>query len=501
MTELWQHEFFRNAVLACVLGGGGLSIIGVFVTLMDIPFLGISMSHSAFLGAIIGLLCGFDPFIGAIVACALSGLIVGPLSDKAGSSSNNALAVIFSATMGLAFLLLARIPGPKSEALNLIWGNILTISRKEITILAVIFSTTVALLVVFFKEISAVLFNREVAAASGIPEKVFYYGVILLAGLLISASLDIVGGLLIFALLVNPAGAARQLTYRLKTMFLFSVLFGIASCFAGLYVSYRFDVPAGAVIVLCSSGIYLIAFAVSAKRQSDVWKLYSHSQKSDRNSSHVDISRREFFNERAGQWLDMWYKDQDNGTYTRYDKEFDRLFSLTALRPGDTILDVGCGSGVMVPYILERIGPSGKLHEVDYAEKMIEVNRSLHTDSRVTFTVSSIDKLKTPEAYFDAAFCFSCFPHFHRKPESLAVLYRALKPNGKLVIAHFDSSEKINDHHSKHKCVMHDHLPNKPEMRLLLSNAGFGIDCFTDEEGFYYIGATKRQPPSIRVKT
>ena len=268
MNELWQHTFFRHAVLACVLGGGGLSLIGVFVTLMDIPFLGISMSHSAFLGAVIGLLYGFDPLLGAIIACAISGLLVGPISDHAGASSNSILAVIFSATMGLAFLLLARIPGPKSEALNLIWGSILTISGKEIVILAVIFSVTVLLLLVFFKEISVVLFNREIAAASGIPDKVFYYSVILLAGLLISASLDIVGGLLIFSLLVNPPGAAYQLTYRLKTMFLLSSLFGIASCLIGLYVSFRFYVPTGAVIVICSSCIYLFAFLFSPKRHA-----------------------------------------------------------------------------------------------------------------------------------------------------------------------------------------------------------------------------------------
>ncbi|HKL21424.1 MAG TPA: metal ABC transporter permease, partial [Tichowtungia sp.] len=216
----------------------------------------------------IALLCGFDPLLGAMLACALSGVLVGPLSDRAGSSSNSILAVIFSATMGLAFLLLTQIPGPKSEALNLIWGSILTISKNEIAVLAVIFIVAVLLLLIFFKEISAVLFNREVAAAAGIPEKVFYYGVILLAGLLISASLDIVGGLLIFSLLVNPPGAAYQLTYRLTTMFVLSAAFGVLSCFAGLYLSYRFDVPTGAVIVLCSSIIYALAFLFSPKRRA-----------------------------------------------------------------------------------------------------------------------------------------------------------------------------------------------------------------------------------------
>lgn len=271
MSELWQHTFFQHAVLACVLGGAGLSIIGVFVTLMDIPFLGISMSHAAFLGAVLGLLCGFDPLMGAIAVCAISGVLVGPVSDHAGSSSNSVLAVIFSATMGLAFLLLAQIPGPKSEALNLIWGSILTISGREIIILAVLFCLIISLLVIFFKETQAVLFHREIASASGVPEKLFYYGVILLAGLLISASLNIVGGLLIFSLLVNPPGAAYLLAYRLKTMFVLSALFGVVSCFAGLYISYQFDVPTGAVIVLCSSSIYFLAFVCSPKRNMRIF--------------------------------------------------------------------------------------------------------------------------------------------------------------------------------------------------------------------------------------
>ena len=129
MLELLEHAFFRNAVLACIFGGGALPLLGVFVTLMEIPFLGISMSHSAFLGAIAGLLLGFDPLYGAIIVCALTAVFVGPLSDRAGASFNSILAVLFSAVMGLALLLLTSIPGPKSEALNLIWGSILTISR------------------------------------------------------------------------------------------------------------------------------------------------------------------------------------------------------------------------------------------------------------------------------------------------------------------------------------------------------------------------------------
>lgn len=268
MLELFKYDFFMHALLACVFGGGGLAMTGVCVTLMEMPFLGITMAHSAFLGAVAGLLFGFNPLACALAACAVSGFAIGPMADKSGASSNSMLAVFFSATMGLAFLLLSRISGPKSEALNLMWGSILTISRPEIIVLGCVFTLALALLIIFYKEIVAVIFNREIAAASGVPEKIFFYSMIFVTGMLVSSSLNIVGGLLIFSLLVNPSGAAYQLTYRMKLMFALSALFGICSCVAGLVVSFWLDVPTGAVIVLSSSAIYLAAFLFSPKRKA-----------------------------------------------------------------------------------------------------------------------------------------------------------------------------------------------------------------------------------------
>lgn len=258
----------QNAILASVFGGICLSAIGVCVTLMEIPFLGICMSHSAFLGAILGLSCGFSPLLGALLACALTGLLVGPFADRAGTSANNILGIVFSAAMGLAFLLLARLPGPKSEALNLIWGSILTISRTEVIVLALITAAVLLLLIVFYKEIRAVLFNREIAAASGIADGVFYYGIIVVSGLAISASLNIVGGLLIASLLVNPANAARQLCTRLWSMFALAACIAVGSCLLGLLLSYFFELPTGAVIVLVSSAAFLAAFVFSPRSSS-----------------------------------------------------------------------------------------------------------------------------------------------------------------------------------------------------------------------------------------
>jgi len=204
-----------------------------------------------------------------------------------------------------------------------------------------------------------------------------------------------------------------------------------------------------------------------------------------------DLARQAFFDERAEQWMDMWYRDDATGTYTRHAKGIGRLFDSLALRFGEAVLDVGCGSGVLAPYILERVGPYGRLHEVDYAKRMIEVNRRLHPDPRITFSVCSAEALVLPAGSLDMVICFSCFPHFDRKQAVLDNLAGMLRGGGRFVIAHFGSSEHINDHHRKHQCVMHEHLPPEAAMRLLISHAGLSTTRFVDETDFYYLEANK----------
>lgn len=208
------------------------------------------------------------------------------------------------------------------------------------------------------------------------------------------------------------------------------------------------------------------------------------------NMTHEKLykARKAFFNERAENWLDMWYEDQETGEYDRYEKEFQRLFSLVPIKDGDHVLDVGCGSGVLVPYILERILDNGVLYELDYAEKMIEVNKRLHNDKRIKFLVSDIVDVSLESGSCDSVICFSCFPHFQEKEQALRAMARMLKKGGWLSVAHFDSSEELNNHHRKASGpVMHDKLPDKKAMKRLFVNSGLKTGKFIDESGFYLI--------------
>lgn len=207
------------------------------------------------------------------------------------------------------------------------------------------------------------------------------------------------------------------------------------------------------------------------------------------NSMHEN--KKDFFNERADRWLDMFYRDETTGTYTKFDQEFDRLFSLINLEQGDCVLDVGCGSGILVNYILPFIGQTGRLYELDYASKMIEVNKKLHQDQRIDFLNTDLFDHHLNRESCDVVICFSCFPHLGDKNQALAVISHILKTGGKLVISHFDSASDLNDHHRQYPEVMHDMLPSTEEMKGFMKNNGFVLHQFIDEAGFYCILAEK----------
>lgn len=201
--------------------------------------------------------------------------------------------------------------------------------------------------------------------------------------------------------------------------------------------------------------------------------------------------RRQFFNDHAGLWLDMCYKNPDSGVFDLHGQSFERLFALVPLKPGDIVLDVGCGSGVLVPMVMERITQTGILYELDFAEKMIEENRKLHKEKNIRFFIADAAQAPLETESCDVIFCFSCFPHFDDKQGVLNALAGILKPGGTLVVSHFDSAEEINKRHQSCPAVMHDHLPGQSEMRALLQKAELRIDLFVDEPGFYCILANK----------
>jgi manganese/iron transport system permease protein len=229
------------------------------------------MAHAAFAGALIGLWAGIPPLLSAFGLATLVAAVIGPLADRGELSPETSIGVIFSFLLGLAFLIIGLMSGSKSAALDLLWGNILTVTGFDIMVLSLVTLTVVGVTFAFYKEIQATIFNRRLALAVGIPSTTILYGILFLAGITITASLRPIGGLLIFSLILSPAAAAHQLTYSMPRMFLLSAGFGILSCWLGLLLSYLLNIPSGAAIVITASVVFMAALAFSPKRRGKTW--------------------------------------------------------------------------------------------------------------------------------------------------------------------------------------------------------------------------------------
>jgi manganese/iron transport system permease protein len=258
----------ERALLACILCGLSCSLLSVFIVLMRMPLIGVSMSHAAFAGAVLGMLFGFNPIISGFIACLLVAGALGPFSDRISMSPENVLGIFFSFLMGIAFLGMGVLTKTKAGALNLMWGNLLSLSRGDLVLLSIITAILLFFIFLFFKEIRAVLFHRRLAAASGVPERFIYYTLLFLIGAVVSSNLSTVGGLLIFALLIQPGATALQLAYDLRLFFLIAAVAGVSACVSGLLISYIFDLPTGASVVLMTTIIFALAYMFSPKRLS-----------------------------------------------------------------------------------------------------------------------------------------------------------------------------------------------------------------------------------------
>lgn len=260
---------FLTSMVATVLAGLVCSTSGVYVVRMNLTAIGFTMSHAAFAGAAFAVWQDIDPTLGALLFAVVTALVLGPVSERARLKADVMLGFLFSLLMALGFLFLSITPGEaaSSVALSIIWGSIFSVSHTDVMALVVLGVVVGLFAVGFHKEIMATLFDRRLAEATGVNTRAVYYSVLFLTGLAVALSLELVGGLLVFALIINPASTAYQFSTDMKRIIWLSPLVGITTCVAGFLLSWHLDTPVGSTIIIVSASVLAVAIAVSPKRR------------------------------------------------------------------------------------------------------------------------------------------------------------------------------------------------------------------------------------------
>ncbi len=259
-----------TASLGAVLAGLSCSIAGVFVVRLNMASIGFCMSHAAFAGAAFGVLVEVDPLITAMIFASVAAVFLAPVANRARLNTDVVIGIIFSLMIALAFIFLNLSPGEAASgaALRILWGSIFAISEYDVLYLAILSAVILGFVVLFYKEILALLFNKKLAEAAGVNTYVFMLVIVFMTGLAVSLSLKLVGGLLVYALIINPTSTAYQFFWDFKKIMIFSPVIGVVSCIAGFVFSLETDFPIGASIVIVSALALAFSIAISPKRRT-----------------------------------------------------------------------------------------------------------------------------------------------------------------------------------------------------------------------------------------
>jgi manganese/iron transport system permease protein len=255
-------SIFGFIIVAALLGGSSAGLLGVFVIGLRMPFIAVFSAHSALAGAVFGGMIGISSTLGGFIGALFGAVLLGIFIRDRNIDPNTALGTLFSLMLGVAFLGIGLTGGPKSQVLGLMWGSLLFVTGSQIVIMGALTIVLVGFIFIAEKELKALLFSRQLAALM-IPEWIMFSTLLVLAAGIITINLQIVGGLLLYSLIANPAVAAFRLARSFRSAMMISVGFGALSALGGFLAAYWLDLPVGACIVLFSSLILGISFRLS----------------------------------------------------------------------------------------------------------------------------------------------------------------------------------------------------------------------------------------------
>jgi manganese/iron transport system permease protein len=251
--------FFIRALLALVLVGVVCAVVGTYVVLRGIAFMGDAIAHAAFPGVVAAYILSIPFYIGAAVAAVATALAIGFVTKRAGLRQDTAIGVLFAGTFALGVFMFSSISGYVADLFSFLFGNVLAIGMADLVALLVLGGGVIVTVAFLWKELLYATFDPLGAAASGIRVDRLEYLFLALVALTIVISLQAVGIILVVAMLVTPAATAQLLTVRFTRVMILAGIIGIASAVAGLYLSYWLDVASGATIVLVQTGAFLLA--------------------------------------------------------------------------------------------------------------------------------------------------------------------------------------------------------------------------------------------------
>ncbi|MGV9994518.1 metal ABC transporter permease [Streptomyces sp. NPDC003374] len=284
LQTLLQLVPVQRAGAALLLAAVGLPVIGVVIVGLDIMPVRFAMMHVALLGIAVGLLTGLDPMLCALLACALAGAGVAPLA-RTPDGLSGAMGLLMSLAIAAALLVLAVSGVNAQGAFALLWGSILSVGTPDLWLLGVLAVVVPALFVWRRRDLALLLYDRELALSSGVRVDRLTLLLLVLVAVSVAGAIKLTGALLVDALTLLPALAARRLGTSLKSITAWAVGIGVAVNLTGFLVALKLDWPPGPVLVL-TAGVLVLAVHLIPERRIRSWRAPASAPSVSRPSSH-----------------------------------------------------------------------------------------------------------------------------------------------------------------------------------------------------------------------
>ncbi len=257
--DFWQYAFMQRALIGGVMIGLLTAVIGVYVVLRGMSFIGAGVAHASFGGVALGFLLGIDPLWAAVAFCLAVAWGIGAVTRRGGIKEDTAVGIFFASTMAFGVLLIGLMQGYNVDLFSYLFGSILAVTAADLRMVLGVGALVLLTVALFYKEFLFITFDPETARVNGLPEPALYYLLLALIALTIVVSIKVVGIVLVSALLVTPAAAAYQLSRSFGKMMALSAFFGVVSVWVGLIASYYLNTASGATVVLTATLIFGLA--------------------------------------------------------------------------------------------------------------------------------------------------------------------------------------------------------------------------------------------------
>jgi len=270
MFDGFQYEFFRNGLVAATLVGALCGLMGVYIVLRGLSYIGHGLSHSVFGGAVVAYYLDVNFYLGAGLWGFLSAVLIDATARRRRIGGDAAIGIITTASFAFGVALISRGRSFTRNFEAALFGNILGVTREDIFLIAAV-TAVVALAVVFgYKQLLFATFDPEVAPVYGVPVRWVDTGFSLALAATIVASMNVVGVTLIAAAIVIPPVSARLITNSFARVLVLSTLIGAATGFFGMWTSFELNTASGATIVLFGAAVFVVTLAATGLRRGHI---------------------------------------------------------------------------------------------------------------------------------------------------------------------------------------------------------------------------------------